>query len=301
MSDLSTISAGQVISASEARAGEIAACLERAFDAKFVWTAGEPSRLAAEAANAELAGPGIVLLFCHENMAGIALLPAASGVVPDWASSHDADVSERLQTLAHELSGLLFPSEFEPTDVAAAYVPSLNEALDRAAIEREASLVPFSLARADGVTGTMQLVWPVTRVETVYGAIGIPRRGSESAEVTLVPERPTAPTTSPRGRPNEAACLTSIDDLPAYARSLLKIDVPVMVNLATKRQAVGRILELGVGAIIQFDKSCDELLDLYVGNQRIAQGEAVKVGEKFGIRITTIALPEERFERVQPS
>jgi flagellar motor switch protein FliN len=89
------------------------------------------------------------------------------------------------------------------------------------------------------------------------------------------------------------------EKLPPYCRSLLKIRVPVVVTLAEKRQPISRIIELGPGSIIQFDKSCEEMLDLAVGNHRVARGEAVKVGDKFGLRVTSIVLPEERFEPVR--
>ncbi|MBX3411393.1 MAG: FliM/FliN family flagellar motor switch protein [Pirellulales bacterium] len=301
MPDLSTISAGQIIAASEAHTAEIASCLEPLLGGLVTLAASEPSKLATEAASNDLAGPGLVLLFCHQNMAAVALLPASSGLLPEWVAALDAKGSERLQSLARDLSGLLFPPECEPSEVAAAYVESLNDTLERASIEHEASLVPFTLTRADGVAGTLRFVWPVTRVETVYGAIGITRQRGEAIEVAPVADRAEDRSPAAGRRRRETSQNVAVEDLPPYARSLLKIDVPVMVNLASKRQAVGRILELGVGAIIQFDKLCDEPLDLYVGNQRVAQGEAVKVGEKFGIRITTIALPDERFERVQPS
>ena len=85
------------------------------------------------------------------------------------------------------------------------------------------------------------------------------------------------------------------NQLPPYTRSLLRIKVPVVVTLAENRQPLHRIVELGPGSIIQFDKSCEETLDLSVGEHTIASGEAVKVGDKFGLRITSIILPEERF------
>jgi flagellar motor switch protein FliN/FliY len=80
-----------------------------------------------------------------------------------------------------------------------------------------------------------------------------------------------------------------------YSRSLLRIRVPVKVTLASKKQPIGRIVELGPGAIIHFDKSCEEMLDLEVGGQTVAKGEPVKVGDKFGIRLTSLASPQERF------
>jgi flagellar motor switch protein FliN len=85
-------------------------------------------------------------------------------------------------------------------------------------------------------------------------------------------------------------------DLPPYTRSLLRISVPVVVTLAEKRQPLGKIVELSPGAIIQFDKSCEEMLELCVGNRPIASGEAVKIGDKFGLRIIGMTPPEERFE-----
>jgi flagellar motor switch protein FliN len=84
-------------------------------------------------------------------------------------------------------------------------------------------------------------------------------------------------------------------ELPPYSRGLLRIQVPVTVTLASKKQPIGRIVELGPGSIIQFDKSCQEMLEMRVGNQRVAEGEAVTVGGKFGIRITSLVLPGEQF------
>ncbi len=93
----------------------------------------------------------------------------------------------------------------------------------------------------------------------------------------------------------------TIDDLPPYSRSLLRIPVPVVVTLAQKRQALTRITELGPGAIIQFDKSCEKTLELDVGGRAVAVGDAVKVGDKIGLRITSMILPGERFETVTPA
>jgi flagellar motor switch protein FliN len=92
--------------------------------------------------------------------------------------------------------------------------------------------------------------------------------------------------------------IVTLDDLPPYSRSLLRIRVPVVVTLAQKRQAFTRITELGPGAIIQFEKSCEETLELDVGGHAVAVGDAVKVGDKFGLRITSMVLPGEHFETV---
>lgn len=91
-----------------------------------------------------------------------------------------------------------------------------------------------------------------------------------------------------------------IATLPPYTRSLLRIPVPVHVTLATTRQPVGRILDLGPGTILHFGKPCDEPLTLTVGGCEVAVGEAVKVGDKFGLRVTSMVMPEEKFQPIHP-
>ena len=86
--------------------------------------------------------------------------------------------------------------------------------------------------------------------------------------------------------------------LPSYTRSLLKIKVPVMVTLAAKKQTLAQITELAPGSIIAFDKPCEELLVMEAAGHKVALGEAVKVGDKFGLRIRQLVLPDERFKTV---
>jgi len=88
-------------------------------------------------------------------------------------------------------------------------------------------------------------------------------------------------------------------DLPPYSRSLLRIEVPVVVTLASTRHPVSRIMELGPGTILHFNKPYDEPLILSVGRSDVAVGEAVKVGDKFGLRISSMVLPQEKFEAVR--
>jgi flagellar motor switch protein FliN len=83
--------------------------------------------------------------------------------------------------------------------------------------------------------------------------------------------------------------------LPSYSRSLLKIKVPVMVTLAESKQPVENVLAIGPGSIIHFNKPCEDSLALEIDGQKVALGEAVKVGDKFGLWITSMILPEERF------
>jgi flagellar motor switch protein FliN/FliY len=69
---------------------------------------------------------------------------------------------------------------------------------------------------------------------------------------------------------------------------ILRLQVPVIVKLAERRLAMSEVLRLGVGAIIEFSKANGEPLELLINNKAIGLGEAVKVGENFGLRITQI-------------
>jgi flagellar motor switch protein FliN/FliY len=103
----------------------------------------------------------------------------------------------------------------------------------------------------------------------------------------------------PSGGPTPGGTVVGVEALPSYGKSLLRIKLPVIVTLAAKKQPIGRIVELGPGSIIQFDKSCEEMLEMHVNEQIVAEGEAVKVGDKFGIRVTSLLVPGERFQPVR--
>jgi flagellar motor switch protein FliN/FliY len=69
---------------------------------------------------------------------------------------------------------------------------------------------------------------------------------------------------------------------------ILQLSVPVIVKLAQRKLSLSEVLRLGTGAIIEFEKSSDEPLELMINNKVIGLGETVKVGENFGLRITQI-------------
>jgi flagellar motor switch protein FliN/FliY len=79
----------------------------------------------------------------------------------------------------------------------------------------------------------------------------------------------------------------------AELKRIMRLEVPVIVKLAERKLAVSEVLRLGVGSIIEFVKSNDEPLQLMINNRTIAIGEAVKVGENFGLRIKQVGTAKE--------
>jgi flagellar motor switch protein FliN/FliY len=69
---------------------------------------------------------------------------------------------------------------------------------------------------------------------------------------------------------------------------LLQMRVPVIVKLAESQMPLAGILNLTNGSILEFDRPADAELELMVNNKVIGYGQAVKVGENFGLRIGRI-------------
>jgi flagellar motor switch/type III secretory pathway protein FliN len=100
--------------------------------------------------------------------------------------------------------------------------------------------------------------------------------------------------------PAEGGIEAHLARLPGYSRSLLRIEVPVVVTLAKTQLPVSHVLDIGPGTIVHFDKTYDSPLTLSIGQCEVAVGDAVKIGDKFGLRITSMVMPQEKFEALKP-
>jgi flagellar motor switch protein FliN/FliY len=78
------------------------------------------------------------------------------------------------------------------------------------------------------------------------------------------------------------------------------LDIPVVlhVELGRKRMRIGELLDMGTGSILELDTPAGAALALYANETLIARGEAVVVGDRYGVRITDIPSPSERAERL---
>ena len=72
----------------------------------------------------------------------------------------------------------------------------------------------------------------------------------------------------------------------------------MIVTLASKELAASRLLDLAPGTIIEFERGCAEPLVLSANNLPIGCGEAVKIGDHFGLKVTAIIPPEDRVARL---
>lgn len=298
MDALGTEVAKRVLAACQAGLAETAAAVERGLDGKFqVSPPPQVDRYDPQSPFEAWRRPGVLLTIAIDGGSALMLLSGVEGLIPAWCVQPDATGQSRLRTLAQELATHLLPDEFSPDDCHAYWVNDLAAAVAerRVAAGSPTIHIPLSDGQHEGV---LSLVW-TTNSGAVEGATARPSASAQE------PTDSTATRGAGLGNRPKRIQYERIEDalpyLPVYSRSLLKIKVPVRVTLASTKLPVRQIINLAPGSLIQFSKSCEESLELEVGQQSVALGEAVKVGEKFGLRITAITLPGERFVPVTPA
>lgn len=110
-----------------------------------------------------------------------------------------------------------------------------------------------------------------------------------------MPTTPTAQSNKPKRKGAEGPNAPR----PADMGRVLGLNVPVSVMLAERLMPIEDILATQAGTIIEFDVPFDNDLSLYVANSQIGRGQAIKVGENFGLRITNIDTVRERIDAMR--
>lgn len=221
----------------------------------------------------DLQGPACFIVLEGEHYASVLVIPSDLPFVPAWCQDAQ-QVAERLDGLARQLHVLL-PDFYRVVHSWATWVPNAVQGLLTAGIGNDAQRVTLRAKGGNG-SGKFSLIWPCEHVERLL--LGDAQAGNQEFAYTSFEE--------------------GMKKLPAYMRSLLRIRVPVAVVLASASIPLRRLLEIGPGVIIAFKKPCDDTLSLEVGGHVIAVGEAVRVGNRFGLWITSMAMPQARFHKV---
>lgn len=139
-------------------------------------------------------------------------------------------------------------------------------------------------------------------VATIAGSESFapPPRETASIPATSTPEPPAQPpvgvqSISPllkKGRIPTGIAASRTEDV----SRILSIEVPIIVQLSERTMPLSEILNLTTGSIIEFDKPADSELELRVNNKCVGSGQAVKVGENFGLRVVRIGTVRERIQ-----
>ena len=79
---------------------------------------------------------------------------------------------------------------------------------------------------------------------------------------------------------------------------LENIDVDLTVEVGRTEITIRDLLRLNEGSVVELDRLAGDPLDIMVNNTKIANGEVVMVGERFGVRFGEIVDPEKRMESI---
>jgi len=79
----------------------------------------------------------------------------------------------------------------------------------------------------------------------------------------------------------------------------LMMDIPVVLSMEVgqTRMSIGEVLKLSKGSVVELQRMADEPLDVLVNGTLVAHGEAVVIGERFGVRLTDVISPNERLNK----
>ncbi len=80
---------------------------------------------------------------------------------------------------------------------------------------------------------------------------------------------------------------------------ILDIPLLVTVELGRARFPIQDLLKIGEGSVLELNKLVGEPLEVLVNGKPVARGEVVVVNEKFALRLTDIAQPNERLNQLR--
>jgi flagellar motor switch protein FliN/FliY len=89
----------------------------------------------------------------------------------------------------------------------------------------------------------------------------------------------------------------SIQD--AHLEVILDVPLTLSLEIGRTRITIRELLQLSPGSVVKLDRGAGDPLDVMVNGCLIAKGEVVVVGQRFGIRITSVVSPEDRIKTLR--
>ena len=79
---------------------------------------------------------------------------------------------------------------------------------------------------------------------------------------------------------------------------LMDVEMDVTVRFGVTELPLREIVHLGLGSMIELDRTVDEPVELLVNNYPFARGEVVVIDGYYGVRVTEIGTAEERSQTI---
>ncbi len=77
---------------------------------------------------------------------------------------------------------------------------------------------------------------------------------------------------------------------------LQDVEVEITLEIGRRRLRIADVLRLTSGQTLELSKSAGEPLDIFVNGRLLGRGEAIVMGDRYGVRITEIVSPNPRGE-----
>ena len=87
---------------------------------------------------------------------------------------------------------------------------------------------------------------------------------------------------------------SGIDNL----KVLENIEVKLTVEVGSTELKIRDLLRLNEGSVVELERLAGDPLDILANGVKIAKGEVVMVGERFGIRFTEVTNTENRVQKL---
>ena len=233
--------------------------------------------------------PGIVVTLQFDGFGILCLIPE-SLPIPDWYRSPNDSQNSQLQTLPMEWSAGMVPMELEAVEEKTVTCENLRAHLEASQPAESVRMLELTATVADGGVGdtpaVIHLVLPVENAileqagdDSALGDESAAEGESAAEESAAASEAgPVAAAPAPPPAPIDPV-------LEKRKQRINKVPVSLIVRIATRKMEVQQLREIAPGTLLMFDQPCDSLLDVFVDNRLYCRGEAVKIGEQFGIKI----------------
>jgi len=251
-------------------AAAIAECLQVCLGREFTVSVDDtPEAWRFNTVPPELDGPGLVVAVGSGESAAVLLIPERLPL-PEWWQKPTKSERARLDTLPMELGTAILPVRVIADRFATSAVPNLFKAIS-AVTEPATQRIAWTIA-GSAEPCPAWLFFPTAFPDfpdDAYSSVASPAAAARNEALREARRR-------------------------QLLNTLLRLSVPVRVRLADKRFPLRQLLALSPGGILAFDKPCEDLLELCVNNRVHCRGEAVKIGERIGLKVNQLGPPPGR-------
>lgn len=281
MTELTDELIDQIFEGCRSKIGDLTQSLSTNLSSDYQLEPGEESKGTDEIVGKVTEQPGIVVTLQYNGFGILCLIPVDLPL-PDWYLTPNDSQASQLQTLPMEWAVGMVPAELQAVKEKAITCENLRTHLEASQPLETARMLELSVTVAGAESSaTIHVVMPVASPIIEQATDDASGAGDAAGTGDASGSEPASPVAAPNPKP------APLD--PALAKRVARVNkVPVnlIVRIAERKMELEQLRGIAPGSLLMFDKSYDSLLDVYVDNRLYCRGEAVKVGETFGVRIS---------------